>query len=59
MTIEQSKNKKTPVIPEPSPRFILWSAVVAAFLLVGVLVYDYTTDQWPGSAAASTSQSHK
>ena len=29
---------------------------MAAFLLIGVLVYDYTTDQWPGSAAASTSE---
>ena len=35
-------NKRKPVIPEPSPRFVKWSALVAAAMLVGVVIYDYT-----------------
>ena len=34
--------KRKPVIPEPSPRFVKWSAVVAAVMLIGIMVYDYT-----------------
>ena len=34
--------KKKPFIPEPTPRFIKWSAAVAAAILIGILVFDYT-----------------
>jgi hypothetical protein len=34
--------KRKPVIPEPSPRFVKWSAVIAAAMLIGVVIYDYT-----------------
>jgi hypothetical protein len=34
--------KRKPVVPEPSPRFVKWSAVVAAAMLIGVVIYDYT-----------------
>jgi len=30
MARQQAKSKKRPTIPEPSPHFILWSAVIAA-----------------------------
>jgi hypothetical protein len=33
--------KRKPVIPEPSPRFVKWSAVVAAAMLIGIVIYDY------------------
>jgi hypothetical protein len=59
MAFQQSKKKKTPVIPEPSPRFILWSAMVAFFLLAGVLVFDYATGQWPGNVTADNAENHK
>jgi hypothetical protein len=35
-------DKRNPVIPEPSPRFVKWSAVVAAAMLIGIVIYDYT-----------------
>jgi hypothetical protein len=34
--------KRKPVVPEPSPRFVKWSAVVAAAMLIGLVIYDYT-----------------
>jgi hypothetical protein len=34
--------KRKPVIPEPSPRFLKWSAMVAAAMLIGIVIYDYT-----------------
>jgi hypothetical protein len=49
MSRGQPNNKKKPRIPEPSPRFILWSALVAAFFFAAVLIFDYTSGQWPGS----------
>lgn len=33
--------KRKPGIPEPSPRFVKWSAVVAAAMLIGIVIYDY------------------
>ena len=33
--------KRKPVVPEPSPRFVKWSAVVAMAMLVGIVIYDY------------------
>jgi hypothetical protein len=37
----RTKRTKGPLIPEPSARFIAWSAVIAAFLLVGIITVDY------------------
>jgi hypothetical protein len=59
VSLQQSKNKKRPVIPEPSPRFVLWSAVVGAFLLAGVLVFDFETGQWPGAVAPNSVENQK
>jgi hypothetical protein len=43
--------KTAPVIPEPSPRFIVWSAVVAVLLAAAILTYDYNRG-FGGTAAA-------
>jgi hypothetical protein len=32
---------KKPIIPEPSPRFALWSAIVGVVLIVGVVAFEY------------------
>jgi hypothetical protein len=34
--------KRKLVISEPSPRFVKWSAVVTAAMLIGIVIYDYT-----------------
>jgi hypothetical protein len=34
-------NKRTPVIPEPSPRFAFWSGVAAVIVLAIVMTLDY------------------
>jgi hypothetical protein len=34
-------NKHTPIIPEPSPRFVFWSGVAAAIVLAVVMTLDY------------------
>jgi hypothetical protein len=51
--------KRQPVIPEPSPRFVKWSAVVAATMLLGILIYDYAIGAKdfasPEAAQAATS----
>jgi hypothetical protein len=36
-----AKNRK-PVIPEPSALFVKWSAVVAAAMLIGIVIFDYS-----------------
>jgi hypothetical protein len=47
--------KQKPRIPEPSPRFIFWSMVLAGLLITAAIGYDFVT----GSAdfgAPSTAQ---
>jgi hypothetical protein len=54
--------KRKPAIPEPSPRFVKWSAVVAAAMLIGVVIYDYAIGAKdfasPEAAQAATPQDH-
>jgi hypothetical protein len=54
--------KKQPVIPEPSPRFVKWSAVVAAVMLIGIVMYDYAIGARdlasPEAAQAAAAQDH-
>jgi hypothetical protein len=44
-----------PRIPEPSPRFILWSMVVGFLLIAAAIGYDYVTGS-ADFAAAPTAQ---
>jgi hypothetical protein len=37
--------RKKPLIPEPSPRFILWSGIISLVLLCGIVVLDYTAGE--------------
>ncbi len=48
------KAKKKPVIPEPSPRFVLWSAIAAVALIVGVITFEYSADVWGAHKATAT-----
>jgi hypothetical protein len=54
--------KKQPVIPEPSPRFVKWSAVVAAVMLIGIVIYDFAIGARdfasPEAAQAAAAQDH-
>jgi hypothetical protein len=34
-------NKRSPVVPEPSTRFLFWSGVAASVIVVVVMVIDY------------------
>jgi hypothetical protein len=49
----KTKRTKSPRIPEPSPRFITWSAAVAAVLLVGIVTVDYA-EGWTGPATTAS-----
>jgi hypothetical protein len=53
---------RQPVVPEPSPRFVKWSAVVAATMLIGIVLYDYAIGAKdfasPEAAQAATAQDH-
>jgi hypothetical protein len=42
-----TKRTKGPLIPEPSLRFIAWSAVIAAVMLGGIIAIDYA-EGWTG-----------
>ena len=54
--------KRQPVIPEPSPRFVKWSAVVAVVMLIGMVIFDYMIGAKdfgsPEAAQAATEQGH-
>jgi hypothetical protein len=54
--------KRQPVIPDPSPRFVKWSAVVAATTPIGILLYDYVIGARdfasPEAAQAAAVQDH-
>jgi hypothetical protein len=36
-----NRNKTKPVIPEPSPRFVLWGGTAMILLIAVVLAIDY------------------
>jgi hypothetical protein len=44
------------LIPEPSPRMVIWLAAVTAAMLCGILVYDYAIGDprmaWTGHTTA-------
>ena len=54
--------KRKPVMPEPSPRFVKWSAVLAAAMLIGIVIFDYTIGAKdfasPEAAQAATPKVH-
>jgi hypothetical protein len=47
LCMARKTNKPAPVIPEPSPRFILWSGVVAAIVLMTIVALDIANG-WTG-----------
>ena len=40
-----SPKRKKPLIPEPTPRFIMWAGIVSLVLLCGIVIFDSTYGQ--------------
>jgi hypothetical protein len=38
----KERQRKKPIVPEPSPRVLKWCAALAGVMLIALLVFDYT-----------------
>jgi hypothetical protein len=57
----KERQRKRPIVPEPSPRVVKWCVAIAGVMLIGLLVFDYTigAKYFPTQDKAAQTVPHK